>query len=309
MCRAVQNPSVLLLRRLPSGPPRRPILSFIAVLAAILFVASAADAKRVICIDGAGDTFLNNAEGYYRVNQFPGDVISRGGSLTDCMAQLQDGDGLYIVTHGGNNGGNFTWGGMQYTGFGNGAGLMPVPAGFDTRRRVDVQLVWCYSARDPDGNGPEKPFRQKMVDALGGPNSGNTAGGYLNPVIARVTYSVRGGTRAQQQAALKCLGDDRTWLSNPPVNRPGAQATQLTAAQTIVDNCAGAGGAVTVVIPNRVGTDQQTGYWHPFEEFQIAACACETCDDCGCPDAIGYLEDDPTSSVHRTWGTLKLIYR
>ena len=128
-------------------------------------------------------------------------------------------------------------------------------------------------------------------------------------MIGRVTYSVRGGTRAQQDAALKCLEDDPTWLNNPPVNRPGAQATQRTAAQTIADNCAGAGGAVTVVIPNRVGNDQQTGYWHPFEEFRIAVCACEVCDECGCPDAIGYPEDAPTSSLRKTWGTLKQIYR
>jgi len=293
------------LRRIP----------LLAVLAAVLLTASAAQAKRVICVDGAGDVFLNNAEGHYRANPIFGDVISVGGSLTDCMGQLEDGDNLTIVTHGGNNGGTFTWAGQQYTGFGNGAGLMPLPQGFGARRRIDVQLVFCYSARDPDGAGPDKPFRQKMVDALGGPNSGNTSGGYLNAVISRVTYSVRGGTRAQQDAALKCLDDDRTWLDRPPVNRPGAQATQLTAAQAIVDNCAGAGGAVTVVIPNRVGNAQQTGYWHPFEELPIAQnvaaapCACETCDECGCPDAIGYPEDAAVSSMHRTWGGLKQIYR
>jgi hypothetical protein len=295
---------------------RRSILSLVAGLAAIAIIAAPAHAKRIFCIDGAGDAFLNNAEGYYRANPFPGDVLSVGGNLTDCMGQLEDGDILYIVTHGGNNGGTFTWAGQQYTGFGNGAGLMPVPQGFNTRSRIDVQLVWCYSARDPDGPGPEKTFRQKMVDALGGVNSGNTAGGYLNAVVGRVTYSVRGGTRAQQDAVVQCLKDDPTWIANPPVNRPGAQATQLTAAQAIANNCAGAGGAVTVVIPNRVGNPQQTGYWAPFEELQpgpaaiaVASCACETCDDCGCPDAIGYPEDDPTPSLHRTWGKLKLIYR
>ena len=301
--------------------PTRPILALIAALAAIALAAAPAQAKRVICIDGAGDAFLSNAEGYYRASPFPGDVISVGGNLTDCMGQVEDGDVLYIVTHGGNNGGQFAWSGQQYTGFGNGAGLMPVPAGFNTRSRVDVQLVFCYSARDPDGAGPDRPFRQKMVDALGGPNSGNTAGGYLNAVIGRVSYSVKGGTPAQQQAALQCLKDDPTWLNNPPVNRPGAAATQLTAAQAIANNCAGAGGAVTVVIPNRAGSAQQTGYWHPFEELApgpalvalvaLAApsCACELCDDCGCPDAIGVTEDDPTPAAHRTWGTLKRIYR
>jgi len=302
-------------RSIARGATRRPFLSLLAGLAAIVLLAVPAHAfKRVICIDGAGDRFLSNAEGYYRASfALPGDVISVGGNLTDCMAQLQDGDNLYIVTHGGNNGGTFVWGGQDYTGFGDGNGLMPLPPGFGARRQVDVQLVWCYSGRDPDGAGPDKPFRQKMIDILGGPNSGNTVGGYLNAVITRVTYSVRGGTRAQQDAAFKCLDDDKSWLDKPPVNRPGAQVTQLTAAEAIVDNCPGAGAAVTVVIPNRVGNDQQSGYWHPFQEIQaqlqLAACGCEVCDDCGCGDAIGIPDDATTSSPHRTWGQLKLIYR
>jgi len=84
--------------------PTRPILALIAALAAIALAAAPAQAKRVICIDGAGDAFLSNAEGYYRASPFPSDVISVGGNLTDCMGQVEDGDVLYIVTHGGNNG-------------------------------------------------------------------------------------------------------------------------------------------------------------------------------------------------------------
>lgn len=311
---AVQNPRVHPPGRLAAHRAGlRPAIVSLACLAAILLVAAHADlayAKRVICIDGAGDAFLNNAEGYYRANPLPGDVISVGGNLTDCLAQVADGDQIVIVAHGGNNGATFTWGGMQYTGFGGGQGTMPVPPGFNMLRRVDAQLVWCYSARDPDGDGPDRTFRQKMVDALGGPNSGNTAGGYLNAVIGRVSFGVRGGTRAQQEAALKCLTDDPSWMNNPPVNRPGAQTTQQTAAQAeISNNCPGAGGAVTVVINNREGNGQQTGYWHPFSEVVAAGCGCEMCPDCGCPDAIGYPEDDPTSTPHATWGRLKLIYR
>ena len=66
--------------------------------------------------------FLWAHEGYERDRLQDGDTLVAGGSLTECLALLEDGDELVIVAHGievedGNKGVGFLRGGMPYFGF------------------------------------------------------------------------------------------------------------------------------------------------------------------------------------------------
>jgi hypothetical protein len=135
-------------------------------------------AKKVICIDdngNANDGFLNGHEGWERQEAGPDDVIVKGGSLTDCMAQLAEGDELVIVAHGVNGGEGFNWGGQTYWGFGDGDDEMPVPEGFD-ELKIHIKFCSCWSARDPDGPGTDTPLTDKLKDKAG---AGTTAEGFL----------------------------------------------------------------------------------------------------------------------------------
>ena len=216
------------------------VLSGIIVLI-VLALSYDASAKKVICVDGAGDGYLNNHEGWERQNMQPGDIIQVGGNLTDCMAQLMDGDELVIIAHGNNRGTGFKWGGMIYTGFGAGPGKMPVPPNFAGLDGVTVHFCSCWSKRDPDGTGTDTPLTEKIKDAMGG--TGNTADGFQNLAEAGVCASftcIPGVKKSEVEKAEKAL-ENSNWADNPPANRPGANPNQQTAAQAAVDAAIGPG--------------------------------------------------------------------
>lgn len=262
--------------------------------------------RTIICIDDVNDDFTNNAEGYLRA-QYPNATIKRGGgTLTDCMGQLRNGDTLIIVCHGLNNGEGFRWGGNNYFGFGGGEDDLPVPPGFNNLRNITVRFISCWSARDPDGpTGADRPLTDKIRDAMGGAANGHPAPtGFTGVAFAQVNYRMTGGTPAQQAAARDCLNNNPGWQNNPPANRPntggqGQPANQQSAAQAQVNNnCPGAGGAVTITIPNQVsqpaGPNDQPpktpGYKAPVDRpnYQFAAGSpgptCAPPPYCGCSD-------------------------
>ena len=293
-----------------TSPPRAARLAGIVLLLFLAAFPGAASAKRVVCIDGGGDGFLTNKEGFFRARNVAGNVVSVGGNLTDCLAQVAAGDELVIGAHGGNNGAHFVWGGQNYTGFGSGQGQMALPPGFDNLSRVSVSLCMCFSDRDPDGDGPDKSLVDKMKAAMGGANNNNTVTGYRDAVECTVGFTVSGGTPAQRAAATRCLESNVAWANNPPVNRPNAMTTQLTAAQAQISmaNCPGAGGVVTVAIPNRFGNRGDAGYQIPNERLPDpqGGCACEVCPSCGCGSAEAV--EEAVAAQGWSWGLLKARY-
>jgi hypothetical protein len=240
------------------------------------------------------------------------DVLLIGGNLSDCLAQVANGDQLIIITHGWDNGTKFRWGGMEYTGFGNGPGQgtnpHPVPPGFGSLMNVTVEFCACWSKQDPDGaGGTDRPLTHKIVDAMGGDDNGHTADGFMDIAWAQacIRIDLAGGTERDQQAAaalvVACLeANDKPWLENPPANRPGTgtpqNPNQQSAAQAIVDACPGlpAGVTATVVIPDAVvGQNQMYGYKTPVNMARspglssagTGCCACSLGNGCGCGDA------------------------
>lgn len=230
-------------------------------LAAVLS-ATPAFGKRVVCIsvkvDAGGqpteDGYLASYEGWVRKNPQEGDVIIRGGNLTDCLANVQNGDTLIIIAHGVKicdpSGGElrieFAWGATRYIGFGNGTNEVALPAGFNTRTNVKVELGMCYSKRDVDAGGPEKSLAVKILDALGGGQGNVVTKAYQNTVRsgARSTYNFPAGVvpcvcgdvcdcpdsvgcSHRYEAYVGALAD--LWQDYAPWNRPDPpEKTQLT---------------------------------------------------------------------------------
>ena len=262
---------------------RKDVLTVLASGTFLAATASVASAKKVICVDGCNTPYVNNHEGWARDQMVAGDVIQVGGSLADCLAMLANGDQLIIIAHGSGVGTGFTWGGMTYTGFGNGANQgtnpYPVPAGFGMLMNITVDFCSCWSDRDPDGpTGNDRSLTDKIEDALG---AGANANGFNDLATARVNYTVQGGTQARVDAALMCLENDTSWMSNPPANRPntGGMAqppNQKSAAEAIVDACPGAGGANNVTVTSMT-------YKAPTNE--VAAPAGGGVGGCECPNS------------------------
>ncbi len=208
----------------------------------MLIIPLALSAKKVICVDGGGDPFLNCHEGWERQNMADGDVILVGGSLTDCLDQVETGDELVIIAHGYNSGEGFIWGGSYYEGFGEGEDEMPVPADFASKDSVDVRFCTCWSGRTPAGGTP-------LTDDIGGTlGSGGSVTGYTDLHNSKLCFKLVGGTPAQIAAAKDSLSKNGSWGDNPPHNRdPSPDPSDQSGAQDIVDGKVGAG-VITVTI-------------------------------------------------------------
>jgi len=231
------------------GACRRCVFAVLAIALSI----SVSQAKTIICINGGGDGYLTSAEGYYR-NTYPTPPheIHVGGNLRDCMASATKGDTIIIVTHGttvdGVAGGAFSWQDTTWTGFGAGTGVQvgsgvdrPYPLA-DSVLALDsltVDIVSCWSDRDPDGGGTSTSTTKSLADTLTG--EGTTVTGSDGAVQTPVGVRLKGASDAQRKAAEKYLytpvadGGDDSWMDNPPPNRPGGGPNQGSAAQAILD--------------------------------------------------------------------------
>ena len=221
-----------------------------------LFISNPLQAKKVVCIDDGGDAgmdvFLWAHEGWERQNADDDTVIQVGGSLTDCLAQLEDGDQLVIVAHGFNGGEGFNWGNNSYTGFGDGEGEMPVPDGFDELDNITVDFCTCWSARDPDGaDGEDTSLCSKIEEALG---DNTTSNGFTDYATSQACYRLKpvegsGVTNADMKAAKDSLDSNAGgWSNKPPHNRdPEPEDSDENTAQDMVDAKVGAG-KVTVCV-------------------------------------------------------------
>jgi hypothetical protein len=233
---------------------------WLAATAAVVLGGIVDAQRRIVCIDQRKDAmgmpiedgFLSNHEGYERARAGDNDVIVRGGTLTDCLAMVQNGDTLVIVTHGvsinGMNGAGFEWCGQVYRGFGNGPMQMPVPPGFGNHMNVTVQFCSCWSDNDPDGpTGQDTSLTDKIEQALGGTGNGNNADGYTGEATIgpRICYDYPDGvdTPAEEMAYDKliddCIDADTSWVDKPPVNRsnPPPPMNQQSCLQQILNDC------------------------------------------------------------------------
>ncbi len=233
-------------------------LLFLGLLVALAAPLSAA-AKTVVILDikldgmsqPTEDGFLSNMEGYARsqIDTKAGDIVVRGGSLTDALAQVADGDTVIIIMHGrtgpGGNGFGFTWGGEQYTGFGSGPGLMPIPAGFDQRENVTVEIGACWSANDPDGaSGGDTSLTDKILVAMGS-DATNTASGFVGRAQVPTDFSFPfppgfpSNLEATYRATVfECL-TDLSWQDLPPKSRstPPPEPNQESKALEVLQTC------------------------------------------------------------------------
>ena len=213
---------------------------FVALgLSAVLLFSGVAGAKTVVIIDikldamgnPTEDGYLSNMEGYTlgQIDQSMGDLVFRGGNFTTALAQVADGDTVVIIVHGltgsGGKGFGFTWGGLQYTGFGTGGQMMPVPADFNQRLNVTIEFRACYSANDPDGStGTDVSLNDKILHAMGD-HSSNTANGFKGLAQAPTDFSFPypPGFPSNLEASYRsqvylCLADP-AWKDLPPKNR------------------------------------------------------------------------------------------
>jgi len=253
---------------------------FFPLLLLLLFssLTNFAYAKTVVCIASGGEEgYLNIAEGYIRQELGNNPQYQKGGSLTDCLNQLENGDTLIIIAHGCEGGGAFTWD-QQYNGFGNGINLMPIPAKFANIKNVSVEFIACWSGLDPDGNDPDLSIAQKLISTMGGEGNKITRSfnGMASPAI---NTSLSGGTEEQLDAADNALKQDESYVNNPPVGRPLSQGeiNQQQAAQAIINKTPGTG-SVTVGISYSLTEkmeDQRTR-----RSFSLQAPS--TCSACGC---------------------------
>lgn len=294
-------------------------LTVLAATVLLSLAASSALAATIICIDGGGaggDRYLNNAEGYYRQN-YPGASIQVGGNLTDCLKMAKAGDTVIIVCHG--NAGFFNWGGVSYAGFSGGRGAtgtgvgggpqpFPLPDNFTAAGlNITVTVEACYSST-AGAAGISVTASMQAALAAGAPA---VTGSAAQSRTFRGTYTLSGGTAAQQAAAQACLqaaavaagntndqAGVQAWLATfPPANSPTTPNAQTTANSTInATNCPGAGGAVTIAFDYSCV---------PIDPLAIRPLA-PSCDlDNGDTDCASLA----TRAIPTTWGRLKLMYR
>lgn len=269
-------------------------------LAALLLIASVTQlhAKRVVCIsaDPDDDGFLKIHEGWEWQNKKDDTVIQVGGSLTDCLAQLENGDELVIVAHGNNSGTGFKWNGTVYTGFGEGEGNMPVPDGFGALNNITVDFCTCWSKRDPDGaDGGDTSLADKLKDQLG---DGATVNGFTDIAEANICISFVSPegvnvTEAEVKQAEDALNNDQSWGNKPPHNRqPAPENTDLSTAQGIVDAAVGAGKFVVEITykkPTNKKEEQANAGNTGLENGGTLGCACAEDGNCG---LVGYMFDN-----------------
>lgn len=260
---------------------------FFFILLVLLFFNAGnkyAEARKLICIDSDPNDngFLSNGEGWERQNLKPGDEIHVGGSLDDCLKHAKNGDTIIIYCHGWGQGKGFKWGGTRYRGFGTGDSLHPVPPGTDTLKNVHVVFTSCWSERDPDGEGPDKPVTDKLKDKMGPPSNGNSVEGFTNRVYSGcIPYIIIDTTKTDTATINNFMRNgNQAWQKFPPVNRdPPAQQNQKTKLQELLDSVKGGAGKVTV-------TDIK--YKKPYNgtssPLDTCNCNCNTDEDCGCTE-------------------------
>lgn len=218
----------------------------------IATVTAGASAKTVYCISTSDDPddqqYLYDMEGWARERAEDGDVISIGGNLEDCVAQLEPGDTLIIIAHGtrqeggGQEGRGFEWNDEEVRGFGDGPNQVPLPPELAELPDITIIIWACWSANDPDGTGDDTSMVEKMNEAAGGRDvtSGSVGEVEIRP---RVSWTYPAGLPQEQEAAYdqavsNCLAAANPSIeSYPPANRPGANPNQQTAAQDAIDNC------------------------------------------------------------------------
>jgi hypothetical protein len=210
-------------------------------------------AKKVVCISGPIDPYLANAEGYEREHLAKDDQIKTGlttaQDFKDCLALVASGDTLIIIAHG-NKDGAIDWGGSLYYGFGTAFVDLPVPDNFDQLKNLTIQMISCYSDCVPPGGDS---LCNKIKKASGGAGNNNTCTGYKGKASPGCSASYDSDDKDAAAAADACLEREPSWEKHSPANRPKATVTQQTAAQKIVDNCAGAKGIkvhLTYDLPN-----------------------------------------------------------
>lgn len=256
------------------------ILAFILVNANIEYLS----ARRLICIDADPNDngFLSNAEGWERQNLREGDEIHVGGNLDSCLKKAKNGDTIIIICHGWGAGKGYKWGGTRYRGFGTGDSLHPLPPGFDTLKNCKVTITSCWSERDPDGGGPDKPVTEKLKDKMGPPSNGNSVSGFTNRVFAGNAVSYNYDPEQTDTATINNFlrTGNQSWQKCPPVNRkPPANVNQKTCLQTLLDSVKGGPGKVTV---------GDITYRKPYNGtnsvLDTCICDCNADDYCGCTD-------------------------
>lgn len=183
------------------------------------------------------------------------------------------------------------WDGVLYSGFGNGAGQLPVPPGFADLEDVTVEFISCYSAMDPDGAGADTSLLTKLVAAMGGAANGNTGTGYVGTANSQIYSKLDGGNNDQQKLARASLNQmEGLWTTNPPANRPGTGGqgqpdNHQTAGQAMVDATVG-DNVIVFSIPNEVGGIGVAGYGPPTDNVTFGGGP----SDCGTGD-VEYLLD------------------
>jgi len=215
-------------RAVSSDGTRLSVVSAI-VVAALLVTAGApgvGEAKTVVIIDiklEAGqpveDGYLSNKEGHSRAGLREGDVVIRGGSLTDALAQVESGDTVVIICHSRMDQG-FTWQGELYRDFlphqeDPPAGPMMLPEGFENLENVTIKLETCYSDRvDPDS---DDTLAQRLLAEMK-EDSGNEVTGFEGQCRCCVQFeptSFDGVPPARRQqwldAMFKIADDYQSW--------------------------------------------------------------------------------------------------
>jgi hypothetical protein len=243
-------------------------------------VATAQQARRWVIVDqrqdgDAGLGFLSDAEGFERARAAqmgqPATTFQVGGNFTTFLGNVANGDELVIVAHGVIERNmdrsirrfGFAFGGTPFFRFGGAMGEMPVPAGFANLTNVRVTFNTCFSARDPDGAGPETALTEKLLATMGPAGNMNTVTGFTNTCnTANVCGLAAGGTAAQRTTARNAVAAAAAridYCRRPPVNRPGTggamqPANQRSRAQEIIDMAVGAAGVVPFDLPSAIGT-------------------------------------------------------
>lgn len=288
----------------------------IFVFVSLIFFGENVYSKKVMLIDTTQyDGFQQSVEGYENEFLNPDDIVLEDENLDYGLSVVASGDTLIIVTHGDYYNLDiqtvFYWKGRAYRGFGNGdTTLYPVPSGFNLLNNVYVKFQSCYSAKDPDGSGPEKSNIQKIIDAMGGAGRGHRGEGFENKATGNVKYFINKGSAEQRNDALFFLSNNlKQWIVLPPVNRrPLPFRNHLKEAQRLLNINFGNGvielDSITYHMPfNTVGSLLHSS-------FISCECECGFNSRCGCVSAEGidntpqdiYFEEnfdeEPGDSLH-----------
>jgi len=155
----------------------------LAGAAALAVSSDAASARRIIWVQDSVET--SYVKGFLSQNPEPNDLVkceSNGFMLADAMNILQSGDKLVVVAHGaeqpaGANGGaaqlkdGVFRGGVRVdgsTGSGTGSTCPPLDVPKIAFDNIEVELLVCYGATDPDGGGPMRSVVETFEDVFNG---------------------------------------------------------------------------------------------------------------------------------------------